>query len=247
MATHVDVTAAEVVADALLTVRGLRAGYGAREVVYGVDLDVRFGEMVTLLGHNGAGKTTTLRSIFGLQRPTAGTIVCADGDLTDCTPLDSISAGVSFTPADRFVFGDLAVHENLALGALRVPGAEVGPRLQRVFALFPILKERSAQLAGTMSGGQQRMLSLGMALMTKPRLMILDEPSLGLSPLLADQVMDTLRRLVDEDGVSVLLVEQNIAQALRHSDRAYVMRAGEIILATSAADLRARGSWWDLF
>jgi branched-chain amino acid transport system ATP-binding protein len=145
------------------------------------------------------------------------------------------------------VFADLTVFANLELGALRTPSEQFKGRLERVHDLFPILSERAEQLAGTMSGGQQRMLSVGMALMTKPRLMLFDEPSLGLSPKLANQVMDTLRDLTQNEGVSVLLVEQNIAQALRHADRAYVMRSGKIIFQAEADELRRRGNWWDLF
>ena len=231
----------------LLVVEQLRAGYGGRDVLYGVDLAVGEGELVTLLGHNGAGKTTTLRTIFGLQGATAGRVRCADTDMTSTNPLASIRNGLSYTPAERFVFADLTVSENLELGGLTVTASDHGDRLEQIYGLFPILEERRDQLAGTMSGGQQRMLSIGIALMTQPRLMLLDEPSLGLSPKLADQLMDTLRALVDDHGVSVLLVEQNIAQALRHADRAYVIRSGQIILETAAEELRARGSWWDLF
>lgn len=231
----------------LLVVDGLRAGYGGREVLYGVDFEVRRGEMVTLLGHNGAGKTTTLRAIFGHKRPTGGRVAYDGAEMTGQAPVKSLTLGISYTPAEHFVFADLTVYENLELGGLRAPSSEFEGRLDRVHELFPILKERSTQPAGTMSGGEQRMLSIAMALMTKPRLMLLDEPSLGLSPKLANQVMDTLRDLVRGEQISVLLVEQNIAQALRHADRAYVMRSGEIILESPAEALRARGSWWDLF
>lgn len=233
-------------APALLAVEGLRSGYAGRDVVFGADLEVGEGEIVTLLGHNGAGKTTTLRAIFGLQRVSAGRVLYADHDLTNSRASRSIRAGISFVPAERFVFSDLTVFENLELGALTAAD-QFEQRIERALALFPVLADRRKQLAGTMSGGQQRMLSLGMALMTAPRLMLLDEPSLGLSPKLAEEVMDTLRSLVVKDGVSVLLVEQNIAQALRHADRAYVMRSGKIILESSAETLRQKGSWWDLF
>jgi branched-chain amino acid transport system ATP-binding protein len=230
----------------LLEVSELRAGYAGRDVVYGVDFKVGTGEIVTLLGHNGAGKTTTLRSIFGLQRPSGGSVRYAGRELTGSRASRSIRAGISFVPAERFVFADLSVVENLELGALTA-AEHYEERVEKVFTLFPVLAERTKQLAGTMSGGQQRMLSLGMALMTAPRLMLLDEPSLGLSPKLAEEVMDTMRNLVAGDGVSVLLVEQNVDQALRHADRAYVMRSGRIIADASAEDLRAKETWWDLF
>jgi len=230
----------------LLRVEGLRAGYAGRDVVYGIDLAVGAGEIVTLLGHNGAGKTTTLRSIFGLQRPSGGSVTYEGQELGGSRASRSIRAGISFVPAERFVFADLTVLENLELGALTA-ASHFEERVEKVFGLFPDLSGRTGQAAGTMSGGQQRMLSLGMALMTAPRLMLLDEPSLGLSPRLAEQVMDTMRGLVDDEGVSVLLVEQNIAQALRHADRAYVMRSGQIIAEFTAEELEQRGNWWDLF
>lgn len=246
MALHRDVPSG-VPGVSLLKVEGLRAGYLGRDVLFGVDLEVGHGEMITLLGHNGAGKTTTLRAIFGSQRPTAGRIICNGSDVTGGSPIESLRRGISYTPAEHFVFADLTVFANLELGALRTPSEQFKGRLERVHDLFPILSERAEQLAGTMSGGQQRMLSVGMALMTKPRLMLFDEPSLGLSPKLANQVMDTLRDLTQNEGVSVLLVEQNIAQALRHADRAYVMRSGKIIFQAEADELRRRGNWWDLF
>lgn len=232
---------------ALLHVEGLRAGYRGRDVVFGVDLAVKPGEIVTLLGHNGAGKTTTLRSIFGLIRPSAGRVRCGEHDLTGRPPLNSIAAGLSFTPSEKFIFAELSVSDNLDLGAMLVPARERRARIGEICERFPILGDRRNQLAGTMSGGEQRMLSLGIALLTRPKLMLLDEPSLGLAPNLADRVMDLLRDLAHDAGIAILLVEQNIAQALHHADRAYVMRSGEIILETSSADLRARGSWWDLF
>lgn len=232
---------------ALLRVEGLRAGYRGRDVLFGVDLAVAPGEIVTLLGHNGAGKTTTLRTIFGLMRPSAGRVVCAEIELTGQPPLTSITAGMSFTPSEKFIFSELSVSDNLDLGAMLVPARERAARIKEICERFPILRDRRNQVAGTMSGGEQRMLSLGIALLTRPGLMLLDEPSLGLAPNLADRVMDLLRDLARDTGIAILLVEQNIAQALRHADRAYVMRSGEIILETSAAELRARGSWWDLF
>ena len=234
-------------ADALLRVEALKAGYRGRDVLFGVDLAVSPGEIVTLLGHNGAGKTTTLRTIFGLMPPSAGRVVCGDVELTGRSPLTSITAGMSFTPSEKFIFSDLSVSDNLDLGAMLVPANLRASRISEIYERFPILHDRRDQLAGTMSGGEQRMLSLGIALVTRPRVMLLDEPSLGLAPNLADRVMDLLRELASDTGIAILLVEQNIAQALRHADRAYVMRSGQIILETSAAELRARGSWWDLF
>lgn len=231
-----------------LIVGGLRATYGRREVVYGVDLRVGPGEIVALMGHNGAGKTTTMTTIFGLRRPKAGTIRFRGQDALKGGAAKNVERGMSYVPAERFVFGGMSVRENLRLGAFGLrDGDVVRSRSDEVCALFPILAERADQLAGTMSGGQQRMLSLGIALMSAPKLILLDEPSLGLSPLFVEQIMDAVRQLADERGVSVLLLEQNVTQALRVADRAYVMRSGRILLEETAEEMRARDSYWDLF
>jgi branched-chain amino acid transport system ATP-binding protein len=152
-----------------------------------------------------------------------------------------------FVPAERFVFADLSVADNLRLGALTATDEQIAERRERVGSLFPILLEREDQLAGTMSGGQQRILSIGMALMAEPRLILLDEPSLGLAPAVLQQITEVLRRLVEEDGVSILLLEQNVNTALAVADRVYVMRSGRIILEESSEQMRARDHWWDLF
>jgi branched-chain amino acid transport system ATP-binding protein len=232
----------------VLEVRGLSAGYGPRQVVFDVDFSVGKGEIVTILGHNGAGKTTTLKSVFGLIRPLSGSVLYRGQEIVGRAPVENVREGISFTPPERFVFPDLSVLNNLKLGGISEKSEERRrERLERVYEMFPILKERAKQLAGTMSGGQQRMVGLGIALMGDPKLMLLDEPSLGLAPSLVNQLMDTVRTLADERGISVLLLEQNVAVALEHADRAYVMRSGHMILEEPADKMLARGHWWDLF
>jgi branched-chain amino acid transport system ATP-binding protein len=232
----------------LLEVRGLSAGYGRRQVVFDVDFSVGKGEIVTILGHNGAGKTTTLKSVFGLIKPLSGSVLYRGQEIVGRAPVENVREGIAFTPPERYVFPDLSVLNNLKLGGFTEKSeARRRERLERIYEMFPILEERSKQLAGTMSGGQQRMVGLGIALMGDPEVMLLDEPSLGLAPSLVDQLMDTVRKLADEDGISVVLLEQNVAVALEHADRAYIMRSGRVILEEPADTMRARGHWWDLF
>jgi branched-chain amino acid transport system ATP-binding protein len=232
----------------LLEVRGLSAGYGPRQVVFDVDFSVGRGEIVTILGHNGAGKTTTLKSVFGLIRPLSGSVRYRDQEIVGRAPVENVREGISFTPPERYVFPDLSVLNNLRLGGFTEKSEQRRrERLERIYEMFPILEERAKQLAGTMSGGQQRMVGLGIALMGDPELMLLDEPSLGLAPSLVDQLMDTVRGLADERGISVVLLEQNVAIALEHADRAYIMRSGRMILEEPAETMRDRGHWWDLF
>ncbi|MDQ2622093.1 MAG: ABC transporter ATP-binding protein [Actinomycetota bacterium] len=231
----------------MLRVEGLTAGYRGRTVVWGVDLHANRGEVVVLLGSNGAGKTTTLSTILGLVKPQSGTMTY-DGDRwAGGKPWNAASKGMTMISSERFTFGELSVRENLTLGGYSVPKSEIEPRMDAIFEQFPILAERREQLAGTMSGGQQRMLSLGMALMSEPKMLLLDEPSLGLAPTIVDQLMETVRGLVDERQMSVLMVEQNVGQVLSIADRAYVMRSGRILLEESADEMRARDQWWDLF
>ena len=232
----------------LLEVAGLRAGYSGRPVVYGVDLAVAPGEIVAVLGHNGAGKTTTLKAIFGFIEPMAGTVSLLGSELTTLPAVEHAKRGMTFVPAERFVFQDLGVQDNLLLAAMQEPSSERrGEHRERVDALFPVLSERRKQRAGTMSGGEQRMLSIGMALMAGPRLMLLDEPSLGLSPLYVETIMNAIRNVADALRVGVVMLEQNVAQALRVADRVYVMRSGETIAHETAAALRTREHLWDLF
>lgn len=230
----------------LLRVHDLRCAYGRKEVVFGVSLSVGEGEVVSLFGHNGAGKTTVIKTVIGALAPRAGSITYAGDDITGHSPRANVRRGMALIPSERFVFADLTVTDNLLLGAPGVSAAERDRRLHSVYELFPILEERAKQLAGTMSGGQQRMVSLGLALMTEPRLLLLDEPSLGLAPAVVGSIFDAIRRLAD-NGLSVLLLEQNVGQALRISDRVSVMRTGRVILEESAEQMRRRDSYWDLF
>ena len=234
--------------DPLLDVKGLTAGYAGRPVVHHVDLAVDEGEIVVILGSNGAGKTTTLRAIVGLLRPFAASIVYRGQAWRADRPWLAAKLGLAMIPSERFTFAELSVAENLALGAYTVSSpTERREREQRVLELFPRLAERLEQKAGTMSGGEQRMLSVGIALMARPKLLLLDEPSLGLAPAIVDQIMRTLRELVASDGMSVLMVEQNVGQAVAVADRVYVLRSGRVILEEPAEAIRARDQWWDLF
>ena len=226
----------------------LKAGYHRRQVLYDVSLTVGAGEIVAVLGHNGAGKTTLLKTIIGFIPLLGGRIWLNGEDRSAENYTAKVRAGMSYTSAEAPVFRDLTVRDNLELGGFTVADAqERGRRMGKVFALFPILEERHEQLGGTLSGGQQRMLSLGMAIMAKPKLMLLDEPSLGLSPAIVQSIFQQIKEFAAEDGMSVLLVEQNVRAALRIADRAYFMRSGEIILEQDSATALARGSWWDLF
>jgi branched-chain amino acid transport system ATP-binding protein len=231
-----------------LVVEGLFTGYGRKQVVFDVHLRVGRGEIVALLGHNGSGKSTTVRSVLGLLPAQGGRIHYEDHDVTGVSSSHRVKDGMALIPSERFVFADLTVLDNLLLGAGSERSDKVrSERLDQVYELFPVLRERSAQRAGTMSGGQQRMLSLGLALMSAPKLLMLDEPSLGLAPIVVEQLFDTVARLAKEDGLSVLLLEQNVSQALRVLDRAYVMRSGRVILEETSEQMRARDSYWDLF
>ena len=235
-------------ADTLLQIAGLEAGYGRKQVLHGVDLTVASGEVVALMGHNGAGKTTAIRAVLGSVRVTSGRIAVAGQDVTGEPVRRVVGAGVAMIPSERFVFPDLTIHDNLLLGAANAPrGSDPRERLGVVEELFPILAERSKHLAGQLSGGQQRMVSLGIALMARPRLLLLDEPSLGLAPSVVETIFARLRELADREGLGVLLLEQNVKQALQIADRAYVMRAGKVILEDTAERMRLRPDYWDLF
>lgn len=234
--------------ETLLRVTGLTAGYGPKQVLHGVDLEVAAGEIVALMGHNGAGKTTTIRAVLGSVRTTGGCIEVAARDVTTDPVRRVVGAGVAMIPSERFVFPDMTVHDNLLLGAANAPRGTVShERLEVVEELFPILAERSRQLAGQLSGGQQRMVSLGIALMARPRLLLLDEPSLGLAPSVVETIFARLRELADREGLGILLLEQNVKQALQIADRAYVMRSGRMILEDTAERMRLRPDYWDLF
>lgn len=231
-----------------LQVEGLVTGYRRKQVVFDFSVRVEPGEIVALIGHNGAGKTTALKAIFGLLRVWAGSVVFEGQVVTNSPPDANVRRGMAYIPQERAVFPDLTVAENLDLGGLTVTDPAVRrQRLEEVFGLFPVLRERRRQRAGTLSGGEQRMLSLGIALMIRPRLLLVDEPSLGVAPALVQRIMQTIRQVCRDQGVSVVLVEQNVRQALQVADRVYVMRTGRVILEESGAALLARGQWWDLF
>ena len=224
----------------MLQVENLSVSYGGVQAVRGVSLEVRQGGITALLGANGAGKSSTLLAIVGAVRPKEGRVVFEGRDITGTPPDKLVVQGIAMIPEGARVFARQPVEQNLRLGAYTVRDESVyRQRLDQVYALFPRLQERRAQLAGTMSGGERQMLAIGRALMSGPRLLLIDEPSLGLSPLLVEQVFDALAALNRESGLSVLLVEQNMAQALEVASRAYVMQSGRIALSGSAAELAA--------
>ena len=220
----------------MLDVRDLHAGYGRMEILHGLDLHVDAEEIVSLIGANGAGKTTTLRALAGMVTPTQGRIELQGTALHGLRPDQIVRHGVVHVAQDRELFGPLEVSENLEMGAYTQPRSSIRESLERVFDLFPILADRRTQKAETMSGGQQQMLAIGRALMARPRLLTLDEPSVGLAPNLAQQVLEAITR-IRETGVTVLIVEQNAAQALAISDRAYVIESGSIVLEGTGSDL----------
>jgi branched-chain amino acid transport system ATP-binding protein len=222
----------------VLELHDVHVRYGAIRSLQGVSLRVAQGELVALIGSNGAGKTTTLRTISGLLRPSPGSITFEDADITRASTDRIVELGISHCPEGRRVFGRLTVRENLVLGSVsRSDRAAVGTDLEMVFQLFPLLKERLGQAGGTLSGGEQQMLAIGRALMSRPRLLLLDEPSLGLAPLMVERIFETIAEL-KRQGRTILLVEQNIHHALDVADRAYVMETGRITLEGPAEVLR---------
>jgi len=223
----------------LLEVRGLKVSYGGINAVKGVDLDVAEGELVTLIGANGAGKTTTLKALAGLLRPAAGRIHYNGVDITARPAFELVRQGLALVPEGRGVFGRLTVEENLAMGAYsRRDRARITTDFDRVYGLLPRLAERRRQPGGTLSGGEQQMLAIGRALMSRPRMLLLDEPSMGLAPLIVQTIFETIRAITAE-GVTLLLVEQNAKLALETCHRGYVMESGLIVLADGAARLLA--------
>ena len=220
----------------MLEISSLRAGYGAIEVLRGVDLKVGAGEIVALLGSNGAGKSTLNNTISGLYRPFGGTIRFDGRDIAGAPSMRIVEAGLVQVPEGRRVFPTLAVRDNLELGSYRRGKAARAQNLERMLAIFPRLKERLTQSAGTLSGGEQQMLAIGRGLMAEPRLLILDEPSLGLSPLLVEEMFGLIGRL-NQQGLAILLVEQNVVQSLGVAHRAYVLENGRIALSGNAAEL----------
>ena len=222
---------------ALLEVEDIHTYYGAIEALKGVSLTVNEGEVVTLIGSNGAGKSTTLRSISGLSRARAGTIRFDGQEIARLAPQEIVSRGIALSPEGRHCFARMTVRENLDLGAYLRRGQSTSEDLERIFELFPRLHERERQKAGTMSGGEQQMLAIGRALMGRPRLLLLDEPSMGIAPILVQRIYETIAE-INRGGVAILLVEQNANYALGAAKRGYVLETGRIVLADDSASLR---------
>jgi branched-chain amino acid transport system ATP-binding protein len=222
----------------MLEIRGLEAGYGLVTVLRGVDLSVSAGRIVAVLGANGAGKTTLNMTISGLVKARAGSITFDGQRIDGLSPPAIAAAGLVHVPEGRKIFPNLSVRENLDLGAYRRAGANRARNIDRVFDTFPRLRERARQFAGTLSGGEQQMLAIGRGMMAEPRLLILDEPSLGLSPLLVEEMFALIRRL-HADGLAIMLVEQNVAQSLDVADDAHVLENGVFAISGTAAQVRA--------
>jgi branched-chain amino acid transport system ATP-binding protein len=222
----------------ILSVKDVHTFYGTIEALKGVSLDVHEGEIVTLIGSNGAGKSTTLRSINGLNHPREGKITFHGTDITETAPHEVVRMGISQSPEGRKIFGRMSVLENLEMGAYqRENKAEIREDLDRVFSLFPRLEERKTQKGGTLSGGEQQMLAIGRALMARPKLLLLDEPSMGLAPIFVEKIFEIIRE-INQQGTPILLVEQNALMALEAADRGYVMETGTIALSDNADALR---------
>ena len=221
----------------LLDVRGLKVSYGGINAVKGIDLEIREGELVALIGANGAGKSTTLRALAGLEHPAGGSIHYLGHSIARHPAHELVRKGLALTPEGRGIFGRLSVEENLYMGAYcRDDAKGIASDLKRVYALFPRLQERRSQAAGTLSGGEQQMLAIGRALMSRPKLLLLDEPSMGLAPLMVKKIFETIRA-ISAEGVTILLVEQNARLALETSHRGYVMESGLISLHDEAKAL----------
>ena len=222
--------------DPLLTLDGVTTYYGQMRILEGISLQVGPGELVCLLGGNASGKSTTLKTILGIVRPRAGRVLIGGQDVTRWTVPQRIASGVAIVPENRRLFGQMSVRENLELGAVLRGGEKLDDDFERVHALFPRLLERRNQLAGTLSGGEQQMVAMGRALMSRPRLLLMDEPSMGLSPALVQQNFKIIKD-IHSSGVAVLMVEQNATMALSIADRGYVLSTGEIVLEGTAPDL----------
>jgi branched-chain amino acid transport system ATP-binding protein len=222
----------------LLSLEAVNTYYGRIHALQGVDLEVRRGEIVTLIGANGAGKTTTLKTISGLLHPKEGRVVFEGRDISSTPAHELVKEGIGHAPEGRRIFSRLTVYENLQMGGFTRTAAERADDLERALMLFPRLRERLTQKGGSLSGGEQQMLAIGRALMSRPRLLLLDEPSLGLAPILVQQIFELIKE-INQQGMTILLVEQNAQQALAIANRGYVLQTGKVILADSAAGLAA--------
>jgi branched-chain amino acid transport system ATP-binding protein len=223
----------------MLTLENISVNYGAIEALNGITMHVEQGEVVTLIGANGAGKTTTLRTITGLLAPRSGRVLYENEEISGLPTHKLVARGISMSPEGRGVFANLTVRENLQMGAyLKKNKREIAEDMERAYTMFPRLKERQAQKAGTLSGGEQQMLAMGRALMSRPRLLLLDEPSLGLAPLVVHTIFQAIEDIRSR-GTTILLVEQNANAALRHSNRAYVLETGQIVMEGPSQDLAA--------
>ena len=221
----------------MLEIKNLNVHFGVIHALKGISLNVNEGEIVTLIGANGAGKTTTLRTASGLKRPTTGEIILEGNDITSTSPQERVKMGISQVPEGRRIFSTMSVLENLELGAfLRKDKQGIAEDIKMVYERFPILSDRKKQLAGTLSGGEQQMLAMGRALMSRPRILFLDEPSMGLAPLFVEEIFRIIKD-INANGTTVLLVEQNANMALKIADRAYVMETGSIVLSGSGKEL----------
>ena len=220
----------------MLEVRGLEAGYGQVQILRGIDIDVQAGEIVAVLGSNGVGKSTLNNNISGLYKPFAGSIHFDGKDITGRDPAKIVADGLIQVPEGRRIFPNLSVRENLEIGSYRRGKSKRKKNFDRVLGIFPRLKDRLAQAAGTLSGGEQQMVAIGRGLMADPKLLILDEPSLGLSPILVEQMFDLIKQ-INDDGLSIVLVEQNVMQSLKLANRAYVIEDGLVTLSGPAAEL----------
>jgi branched-chain amino acid transport system ATP-binding protein len=227
-------------AEALLEIRGVESRYGSILALRGVDLEVAEGDIVALIGANGAGKSTLMTTIFGTPRASRGRILFAGRDVTNLPTHEIARCGLALSPEGRRIFPRMTVHENLQMGAAIDGQAHFDDDLERVYAIFPRLRERSGQNGGTLSGGEQQMLAIARALMSRPRLLLLDEPSLGLAPLVVKMIFDVIRDLNQREGLTVFLVEQNAFHALRLADRAYVLVNGSVTMSGTGRDLLAR-------
>ncbi|MEO7803314.1 MAG: ABC transporter ATP-binding protein [Actinomycetota bacterium] len=226
----------------LLELRDVHVHYGNVRAVRGISLTVAEGEIVTLIGANGAGKSTTLKSISGIQPVTSGEVLLEDEPIHRSAPHEIVQKGISQSPEGRGIFPGMTVHENLAMGAYsRRDRQGISEDYERSYSLFPILKDRRDQPGGTLSGGEQQMLAIGRALMARPRVLLLDEPSMGLAPMLVQQIFSIIDE-INKQGTTILLVEQNAQQALRRANRGYVLETGKVVLSGPAADLLANDS-----